>query len=648
MDGDGLGRDGKHARWPGIRTDRLKPHGLPADPPTAPIPKVGPIRKPPTPEHAGPRPLRPPATEPTEPTQPIRPVSPFPQVNRKHDEDPVEQTHVVVAAEDPAEQTHVIEPIDDSAGSAKPSLLRASRSMAVATLFSRITGFLWKLVLAWVIGLGTPNDSFTAANNLPNIVFELLIGGVLTSVIVPVLVRAEKRDADGGEAYMQRLVTLASVVLAVGTVLAVVAAPLLTRLYVSSADDANPALATAFAYLLLPQIFFYGVSALLGAILQSKQVFGPPAWAPVVNNLVILGTLVAYKLLPGELTLNAARMTDAHLLVLGIGVTCGVVAQALIQVPALRRAGFRVRWRWGWDPRLSEFGGLAAWMITYVLVSQIGLMALSQVGTRTGGWAIYNNAWLLLQLPYGVIGFSLMTAILPRMSAAAADGDHRRVVDDLSLGNRMSTVALLPISAIMTALGTELGVALFSIGKSGADDATRLGMALAVSAFGLLPYAITMMQMRVFYALKDARTPTVIMIIMTALKVPLAYLCPILLSHKNVVLGLSAVNSLTFVVGWLVGEIWLRHRLGPIGGKRFLLTLFKAAVASVTGGGLAWAVARGASMALHGRGGPLLVWPELVAGSAVGFVAIFGVLWLLRVAELQPVIARLTGLLRRR
>lgn len=567
-------------------------------------------------------------------TQPIAAVPPEPGMDQ--------------AVEQATEQTQVIRPV--SPGKGKPSLLKASGSMAIATLTSRITGFLWKLMLAGVIGFGIVNDSFNVANTLPNMLFELLIGGVLTSVVVPVLVRARKGDADGGERFVQQLMTLAVVVLAVGTLLAMIAAPLLTVALVSESDASNRDLVTAFAYLLLPQIFFYGLSALVGAVLQAKQIFSPPAWAPVVNNLVVIVTIGALALMPGEISLNPVSMTDPQLLVLGLGVTFGVICQAVVQLPALRRTGFRMRWRWGWDRRLSEFGGLALWMLGYVAISQVGLIALSRVATANapGAWSTYSYVWMLLQLPYGVIGFSIMTAILPRMSAAAADGDYAKVIDDLSLGNRLSTVTLLPVSAVMTVLGVPLSLALFAVRPDMSGQANILGLALAVSAFGVLPYALTMMQMRTFNALSDARTPTVIMLVMTVAKVLMAVALPALLEPENIVYGLTFVNSFTFIIGWLVGEIWLRFRLGQLGSRRFIRTLAKTLLASVLGGLLCALSVSAVGSLMSGPANALTGWLQLLVGSVVGFGSIFGLMSVLRVPELQPAFGRLTGLLRRR
>lgn len=528
-----------------------------------------------------------------------------------------------------------------------PSLAKASGSMAVATLVSRITGLAAKLLLAYVIGIGVVNDSYTVANTLPNIVYELLLGGVLTSIVVPVLVRAQREDADGGLGYTQRLVTVAMVALGVATVLAVLAAPLITRLYLDdSTGQANSTLATAFAYLLLPEIIFYGLGALFAAILNTRGVFGAPAWAPVLNNLVVIATLGVYALVPGEISLNPVRMGDAKLLVLGIGTTLGIAAQAAVLLPALRRVGFAFRWRFGWDARLTAFGGMALWVAGYVLVSQAGYVATTRVASAAsaGSVATYSYAWLLLQVPYGVLGVSLLTAIMPRMSRAAAEGDTGRLVADLSLGERMSAVLLVPFSALLTVLGTATGVALFSLGNSSVEAATRLGQTLAVSAFGLLPFAVVMLQLRVFYAMHDARTPTLINVIMVAVKVPLMLACPLVLAPDRVVLGLAAINSVSFIAGAVVGEIWLRARLGRLETGRVLVTVAQTVAAGLAVAAAVYlvdlAVARFAPEAVGAVG---RAWITMLLGGLVGAVVAVVAMALLRVAELRPALAKVSA-----
>ncbi len=526
-----------------------------------------------------------------------------------------------------------------------PSLAKASGRMAIASLISRITGFLWKLLLVGAIGQGIANDSFNVANTMPNIIFELLMGGVLASVVVPLLVRSQD-DADGGAAYTQRLITVAFTLLLVGTVVAVIAAPAFTSLYVDSSGKASPALTTAFAYLLLPEIFFYGVFALLSAVLNAKQIFGPTAWAPVINNLVVIFTILVVWIMPGDIDTGHVSITDPKVLTLGIGVTGGIVAQALLLVPPLLRSGFRFKWRWGIDKQMKEFGGLALWILGYVAVSQIGYTINTRVLTSgsPGGVTAYSNAWLLFQLPYGVIGVSLLTAIMPRMSRAAADGDHKKLIGDLSYASRISTVMLVPISAVMTVVGGSIGIALFTFGKGTVETAERLGDALAISAFALLPYALVMLQMRVFYAMKDARTPTLIMIVMTLVKVPLLYLCPVVLSPDNIVLGVMMVNALTFVVGAILGQVWLWVTLGNLRSKRVIGVILFTVVASVLGVAAAWVVGK---LVPDSFGPTFGAWVKLLLQSTVGIVVSFGVLVALKVEELRPATSRFTRLIKR-
>lgn len=502
--------------------------------------------------------------------------------------------------------------------------------MAVATLVSRITGFIRQLALAAVLGLGVVNDSYTVSNTLPAMLYEILLGGVLTSVVVPLLVRAAKEDADQGEAYVQRLVTVACVTLGVASVLAVAAAPFLAVLFLGNGEGANPQLATVFGYLLLPLIFFYGLSGLFGAMLNARSIFGPPAWAPVLNNVIVLVSLGIYALVPGEISLNPARLSDPKLLVLGLGTTAGIVAQALVQLPALRRAGYHFGWRWGWDPRLTQASGMAAWFVLYVLVGQLGFVITTRSAAQgdPGGVVIYSLVWLLLQLPYGVLGYSLLTAIMPRMSRAAADADWRGVVEHLSVGSRYLIVLLAPITVVFTLAGEQIGVALFSLGKAG-SDAERLGAALAVSAFGLLPYAMTMLQLRVFYSMADARTPTMINAVMVAVKLPLLLACPVLLDGADVVLGLTAANSLSCVVGAMVGQIWLRRRLGRAETKRSLITLFNCLVGAVPA--VAAVLALRALTDLNGVGG---AWLDLVLTTVIVAVVMGLALIALRTPEL--------------
>ncbi|MGI8694451.1 MAG: murein biosynthesis integral membrane protein MurJ [Geodermatophilaceae bacterium] len=519
------------------------------------------------------------------------------------------------------------------------SLGRATRTMALATTVSRLTGFARTVVLVAAIGLGIVGDAYNTANTLPNIVYELLLGGVLTSVIVPLLVHARVRDADDGLAYTQRLLSLLTVVLLVATALAILGAPLLTYAYGIREDPEQVALANMLARILLVEIVFYGVGAMLTAILNSRQVFGPPAWAPVLNNLVVIATGLVFIGLNDAAVLTTGTISPGLVWLLGIGTTLGIVVQALALLPSLRRSGVRWAWRWDWrHAGLAEAGRLGLWVIGYVAVSQIGylvIMALAnEAGRESGvGSIVYANASLLFQLPYGIIGVALLTALVPRMSAAAAESDTAAVVRDLSLGARLTAVALLPISGLLIVLGPAIATVAFARGQVDVAQARTVGVVLAFSAFGLLPYAVTLLQLRVFYAMKDARTPTLINLVMVAVRVPLCLLVPALLPTEHIVTGLAVANSLSFVVGAVVGELWLRRRLGGLETARVLRTAGLLVLASAAGALLAWAVALGVESLLGS--GVLGSAVAVVAGSLGGGVTVLAGCLILPIPEVR-------------
>jgi putative peptidoglycan lipid II flippase len=522
---------------------------------------------------------------------------------------------------------------------AEPSLGRSSSLMALGSLASRITGFLRQVALFTVLGATVLNDSYTLSNTLPNIVYELLIGGALSSMMIPLLVRAQREDPDGGEAYTRKLITLTGAALLVATAAGLLTAPLLTQLYLGgqTTSKADPALATTLAYMLLPQIFFYGLGALLGAVLNSRGSFGAFGWAPVLNNVVVLTVVGVYVAVPD----------DARLVVLGVGTTLGIAAQTLVLLPAARRVGFRYRPLWGWDPRLTKAASLGAWAIVYVLIGQAGLIVTSRVATGSdgGAFAIYTNAWLLLQVPYGVLGVSLLTVLMPRMSRAAAEGRTTDVAADLGLGGKLASVLLVPISVLLTVFGTAVGVALFGLRAGNLDGAARLGAALAVSAFGLLPFAFTMLQARVLYALTAHRWATFVQLCVVATKIPLMLACPALLAPEDVVLGLAAANSTAFVVGAVVGQLLLRRMLGRVPTGAVLGTAGRSLVAAAAGMLLAAGV-----VALLAQGplatlAPLArAWAELGVAVVLGGPVTVLLMRLIGISEVGVVLKRLERL----
>jgi putative peptidoglycan lipid II flippase len=527
---------------------------------------------------------------------------------------------------------------------ASTGILRAAGAMAVATLVSRVTGLLRTGVLAAAIGSrGLVPDAYNTSNTLPNIVYELLLGGVLSSVVVPLLVRAQERDRDGGVGYAQRLATVAIGGLAVMTLLAVLCAPGLTWISGIRDDPGQVDLANWLARLLLIEILFYGIGALATAILNSHDVFGPPAWAPVLNNVVVIATGAVFIAASGPGKLTPATIQPWEVWLLGIGTTLGIAVQAVVLLPLLRRAGVPLRPRWGLrDTGLREAGTLGLWVVAYAAISQVGVLVATNVANAAGragalGPQGFATASLLFQMPYGIIGVALLTALLPRMSRAASRSDIDGVVRDLSLGTRLSALGLLPVTAALMVLGPPLAVVGFARGQTSIADAHAMGTALAVGAFGLLPMAVTLLQLRVFYATRDARTPTLIQGGMVAVRVPLLLLVPALVPPAHVVAGLMVVTSITYVAGWIIGDVMLRRRFGDLRTGETLAPVLRIAVVSGGAGLLgALAVHLVGSVVGSGPAGSLVT---LLIGTVVIGAAAFAGAVLVRVPEIQEPLA---------
>ncbi|MGG7099516.1 murein biosynthesis integral membrane protein MurJ [Rhodococcus sp. 24CO] len=385
---------------------------------------------------------------------------------------------------------------------------RTAGAVAVATAASRATGFIRTLALAAVLGTAVVGDAYNGANSMPNMVYELLLGGVMSSVLIPVLARARLRGRTYSRIFTQRLLLATVLGAAVITAIAVACAPLLVAALVSDAEQSQ--LATVLAYLLLPEIFFYAIAATATAVLNVRESYAPAAWASVVNNLIVLAMVVVFAAVPGPVTLLPSTMTAAQVLVLGIGTTIGIVGQAVWTVAALRRTGFRWSWRvrpvpYTWRP-VRVGARVLGWVLLYVAISQVGVAVVLRVAFSHGGVSTYTYADLLFQVPYGILGVSLLTVLMPRISRAVALGDRDALVADMGRAARYSVVALVPAAVAMTLLGPILTTVMF-VGRVDVDAARTIGVALALSAFGLPPFALVMLQLRVFYAGNDMRTP---------------------------------------------------------------------------------------------------------------------------------------------
>ncbi|MHB8339818.1 MAG: murein biosynthesis integral membrane protein MurJ [Mycobacteriales bacterium] len=521
------------------------------------------------------------------------------------------------------------------------SLSRASGAMAVGTLASRLTGFLRTVALAAALGVGHVSDAYNVGNTTPNIVYDLLLGGILSSVIVPLLVRAQREDEDGGERFTASLVTLAVVALTAASVLGIVAAPLLMRLYLAgNAPAAERRLAIEFTRFFLPQMIFYGLTAAVTAILNTRRRFGAPAFAPVLNNLIVIGTVAVFLALPGRHPLRDG-LTGAQTFTLGAGTTLGVVVMAVALLPQLRQVGVRLRPRLDLsDPRLRQAWRLGGWVLAYAAVNQVGYVFITRFANSTrGGYTAYSYAYQLFQLPHAIIAVSVISALLPRMSGHAAGADLPGVRRDLSRGIRLAAVLLVPAALGLVALGEPVAVAAFRHGATTPAAARLTGDALAAMAVGLPAFSAYQLLLRAFYAQADSRTPALVNVVVNVVNVGADAAVVVFAPAHDRVIGLALGLSVSYLCGSALAGFLLRRPLGGLDGARVTRLAVRVTLAAGLAAGLTRVVADLVRTGLGAGAAAALV--ATIAGGGVGLGCYVWAVRRMRVRELGAVLALL-------
>lgn len=464
------------------------------------------------------------------------------------------------------------------------SVVRSSGVMAAGTLGSRVTGFVRLLVQNYAIGFVGIGYAYNLSNTLPNVVYNLALGGILTSVIVPLIVAAGRRASDRGEGYEQRMFTLVTVALFGITVIATLAAAPIVHLYSGSAmNPSTEHLAVIFALFFIPQIFFYGMSSLIGAILNARGSFASPMWTPIVNNVVVMVVFGLYVAI-GGVGKVPGTVSDSEVGLLGFGTTLGIVVQTVAMLPALRRVGFR----WRPDTRfrraeVAEIGRIGGWMFGYVAATTVAFWVTTKVAGDTGaGVSEYNYAWLLFQLPYAVVGISVITALLPRMSAHASERRFSLVRQDFSMGVRLASAIVVPCSLVLAVLGPRLGVLFFGYGRhTTIADARYTGVVFAVFCLGLLPYMIFQLQLRVFYSMHDSRTPALIGLVTMTVNIMANLIALAVLPKSALIAGLGVGFGLSNVAGLAISWRILARRLRGLDGHVILRSLVRMHAATL-------------------------------------------------------------------
>jgi putative peptidoglycan lipid II flippase len=536
------------------------------------------------------------------------------------------------------------------------SVLRSGAVMASGSIVSRVTGFMRSAVVVAALGTGLQADGYTVANTVPNILYTLLIGGALNAVFVPELVRAARNHADGGAAYTDRLLTICTIGLLALTALTVVGAPWIVSVYAPDYHGEQADLTIALARYCLPQILFYGLFTLLGQVLNARGRFGAMMWTPVLNNIVIMAVFGIYLAVAAG---SEGTLTSAQAQWLGWGTTAGIAVQTLALVPALRAAKFRWRPRFDWrGSGLTRPLRAAGWLVMLVLTNQIAYWVVTRLSTATGqhaveqhvpggvGYTAYSYAFQLWVVPHGIVTVSLVTALMPRMSLAAAENDLTGVRREVSYALRTSAAVVVPAVALLFALAPWVMGAVYGYGRTGdADIAAMAGMMMAFAP-GLIAYSGQYVLSRAFYAMSDTRTPFFLNLVIAALNAGLSVAAYLLLPVRWAVTGMAGAYSVALFAGFAVTAYVLHRRVSGSDAARpslvrspGLWAQFRLVVACVPAGLLGYLAAR----ACEGSGD----FAAVGAGTVVLLLTVVLLARPLRLREISAMIAAGRGQLRR-
>lgn len=508
--------------------------------------------------------------------------------------------------------------------------------VALGTLLSRVTGFVRLFATGWAIGYGPLADTYTLANNTPNIVYELVLGGVLSATLVPVFVHHTEKDDDEGTSAVISVATAALIGL---TVAGIIAAPLIMRLYTVSASGEiagqQREVATTLLRLFMPQMLFYGLTAMATALLNARRSFAAPAFAPALNNLLVTGVLIAIVAVHGDHPgLGDVRGSTLLVWILGAGTTAGIVLMTAVLLPAIRASGFRFRWNPDWrNPAVREVGRLSGWTLGYVVANQLALLVVLLLANREpGGPSTYAAALIFFQLPHALVAVSLMTTIVPELASAFGRGDKVRYRQQFSLGIRLMGLIILPAATGYVVLGEPIAHVL-KIGAVTAAQADQIGANLAMFGLGLCGYSVYLYTLRGFYALRDTRTPFFVNVFENLVNVAAAFALEPLLGVD----GLALAYAIAYSAAAVVAVLALRRRMGLLDGRRTARSMAPILFACIL---MAGCVA--AAVELVGDEARLL---QTAIGVVVGTVVFGATVLALRVEELDTLRTRL---LRRR
>ncbi|MEP1124373.1 MAG: murein biosynthesis integral membrane protein MurJ [Ilumatobacter sp.] len=519
-------------------------------------------------------------------------------------------------------------------------LLKSNLTVAAGTALSRVTGMLRLTVLGGVLGSTALNDAYVNANETPNIVYELLLGGVLSATLVPLFSSfAEDADDERGRESTNVVITMAVALIAALTVIAVAAAPLIFRLFsLQVADDIDAdvfrSVGTTLTRIFLIQILFYGLTGLANAFLNSRRRFFAAAWSPVLPNLIIIVTLLSLPSPSNGWSLDDVLTNDRFRWTLTLGATLGIGAMAATLIPAALRTGFRFRFEWQpRHPAVRRLLGLSFWTFGFVGANIAALVVVKNLTVPgSSDTFAYVAAFTYFVLPQGLLGVSIATTFQPELARSVARRDKASFVTTMSIGVRMTGLLTIPAGIGLFVLRRPLVGLFLENGEFDADGALNVSRALAGLALGLGAFSIYLFVLRGFYAHKDTKTAFKVNVVENAINILLA----VLLVGSYGVLGLGAAYALAYVISafWVL-QI-MSYKVPGFELRPILVSLSRMVVAGALMGEAVWVVARN----VGGNVGVDAVL-RLGAGTVAGIAVYFGLLAVMGAPELDALRRRL-------
>jgi putative peptidoglycan lipid II flippase len=545
-----------------------------------------------------------------------------------------------MTAEAAPELTDPAEP-PDAARQSNRQLARATATITAWNLVSRGTGFIRVIAMGAALGTTALGDTYQSANLVSNILFELLAGGLLSSVLVPTFVemidRGDRREATrlAGSLLGKALAGLGVLV-----AVAMVVSPWIMRALTAGAPDesvrqAQVHLGTFLLLFFLPQVLLYATGAVSTALLFGDRRFTAAAVAPVFNNVVVIATMVVFRVLRGGDTGFDLQLADK--LVLALGTTAGVVAMTLVPLWAVRRSGLggAPRWR-GSDHQLRPLARKGMWAAGHLGLNQLLVAATIVLAARVeGGVVAYQIAFTFFLLPHAVLSNPIFTALFPRLSSDAVQGHFDDFARDLGTGIRYTTFLLVPAAVLLAVLAPAV-MRVVRLGNLDADGAHLVAVVLAAYAVSLVGYSAFFLLTRASYALDDARSPTVVNLVATTGAVIAMFVASSVADGdaKVAVLGIVHAVAVTGAsAALLVGVVRRLRRRVPVLSALARDVLF-AALAGVAAWGAVPAV---------GTAGRTHAAVAVVLGGAAGAIVYAGGQFAVRAPELHAPLRTLRG-----